>query len=328
VTAAVAISQRYTHSRLSARGRGYLPGSMALVHRTKIEDVFAVGWKRLGEAHFSVLARLPHNHGYFAPTADRTYDMLLLIETMRQASIMVSHSGLGVPLDHHFMLSKLEISCHPERLAMAREPVETEIDVALPEVKYRSGQAIGFTCLWTMRRDGETMATGLGCTRFTSPRVYGRLREGRLTPATSSHTGTMLLAHRVGRHRESDVLLSPSREQGHGQWQLSLDTDHPTLFQHPVDHIPGMVLLEAARQAAVAFAPAPFVPTTASISFQRYAEFGSPFILSAEDPRVKAGGRDAAEVHVVGSQNGGPVFTCSVGARPQAARRASSVGQP
>ncbi|MFI6341435.1 ScbA/BarX family gamma-butyrolactone biosynthesis protein [Streptomyces sp. NPDC050535] len=32
-------------------------------------------------------------------------------------------------------------------------------------------------------------------------------------------------------------------------WLLRLNTSHPTLFDHPQDHVPGMLLLEAARQA-------------------------------------------------------------------------------
>ncbi|MFF8732844.1 AfsA-related hotdog domain-containing protein [Streptomyces sp. NPDC015171] len=35
-----------------------------------------------------------------------------------------------------------------------------------------------------------------------------------------------------------------------GRWQLRIEQDHPVLFGHPVDHAPGMLLLEALRQAA------------------------------------------------------------------------------
>ncbi|MFE2517849.1 AfsA-related hotdog domain-containing protein [Streptomyces mirabilis] len=35
-------------------------------------------------------------------------------------------------------------------------------------------------------------------------------------------------------------------------WQLTPNPHHPILFDHTTDHIPGMVLLEAAHQAATA----------------------------------------------------------------------------
>lgn len=285
---------------------------MELIHRTRAEDAFAVGWKQIRQGHFSVLARLPHDHGFFSPVAGGTYDPLLLVEAMRQASIMVSHAGLGVPLDHHFMLSDLELACIPRNLGVSAEDAMVEIDVSLPEVQYRAGRPVGLTCLWTMRRADRLVATGRARTRFTSPRVYSRLREGRCAPAVSVPAERLLPPESVGRGRTGDVLLAPGA--GPDQWQLSVDTSHSSLFQKAKDHIPGMLLFEAARQAAHAITePVPFTPAEANISFQRYAEFGSPFTLRAEVVREGLLPGEATEVRVTGHQDGEQVFRCALG---------------
>ncbi|MFJ5293102.1 MULTISPECIES: ScbA/BarX family gamma-butyrolactone biosynthesis protein [unclassified Streptomyces] len=287
---------------------------MALVHRTRAEDTFAIGWSQLGERHFSVQARLPSKHPFFSPADGDTYDPLLLVETMRQASIMVSHAGLAVPLGYHFMLSDLEFTCRPQYLGVDAEAADMDVEVFLPEIATnKSGQPSRLTCHWIMRRAGWVVATGVGQTRFTSPSVYRRLRAGREASGVSVPPVPRLAPYRVGRSRAQDVLLCEGGERN--EWLLSVDTTLPTLFQHPNDHVPGMVLLEAARQAATATAgPGPYVPSSGSATFRQYAEFGAPFRLRTEIVRKGVCAGDRTGVRVVGHQSGEPVFDCVLAA--------------
>ncbi|WP_142212826.1 AfsA-related hotdog domain-containing protein [Streptomyces sp. SLBN-118] len=48
-----------------------------------------------------------------------------------------------------------------------------------------------------------------------------------------------------GRDRFEDVVLAATDRPD--RWQLRVDTTHPILFDHLVDHAPGMLLLEPAR---------------------------------------------------------------------------------
>ncbi|MEU6055349.1 ScbA/BarX family gamma-butyrolactone biosynthesis protein [Streptomyces xanthochromogenes] len=295
---------------ISGGGRKSRPATMALLHRSRTEDAFAVGWNQRGEGYFTVQARLPSDHPFFTPTPQGTYDPLLLVEVMRQSSILVSHAGLGVPLDYHFMLSDLEFACRPEYLAIHAGPDDVEIDVLLPEIsRYTSGKPSRLTCHWIMRRAGWTVATGVGRTRFTSPQVYQRLRMGRQTAVACAPSATPLPEHHVGRTRAEDVLLCPADEPN--TWQLSVDTTHPTLFQRPNDHVPGMVLFEAARQAAAAtLGPERCIPSSGAVSFRRYAEFGEPFQLRTA-VRGSAQRGERTEVRVLGLQSGRQVFDCT-----------------
>ncbi|WP_345942970.1 AfsA-related hotdog domain-containing protein [Streptomyces sp. SID2119] len=109
--------------------------------------------------------------------------------------------------------------------------------------------------------------------------------------ATSSPHGPSLPspAH-VGRSSVRDVVLSPT-STAH-PWQLRVDTTHTVLFDHPHDHVPGLVLLEAADQIARAEAqPQAAIPVAFDTTFHRYVGFDRPCVLTAEPVEPDAQGR-------------------------------------
>ena len=298
---------RPAHKRVTDAGPSsrYVPAPMALTHRTRPADTFVHAWTQLGAQHFRLQVRLPHDHPFYPPTPDGTYDPLLLVETMRQSSNVVSHAGVGVPLGHHFMLSDLEFSCRPELLRVAAGMATMELDVFVPEIQYSAGRPSRLRCEWALRRAGAVVATGGARARFTDPRVYRRLRNGAQPPLAPVRPGPALSPTLVGRDSPGDVMLSPG--EGPQEWLLRADTSHPTLFQRPNDHIPGMLLLEAARQAAtVLTGPASFIPAAGLIGFQSYAELTSPCLIRAEVLPAPSSTR----VKVTGVQDGKSVFTC------------------
>jgi A-factor biosynthesis hotdog protein len=69
--------------------------------------------------------------------------------------------------------------------------------------------------------------------------------------------------------------------------QLSIDVQHPYHFEHAQDHVPGMMLVEAGRQLAMAIAhiyyrvslDAVFVLNEVSIAFNHFAELGAPVFV-------------------------------------------------
>ncbi|MFD9244767.1 AfsA-related hotdog domain-containing protein, partial [Streptomyces sp. NPDC059556] len=91
---------------------------------------------------------------------------------------------------------------------------------------------------------------------------------------------------------------------------LRVDTDHSTLFRRQNDHAPGMMLLEAARQAATMTTGGVFLPTAVNVSFERYAELDSPCWIEAEV--VPTPDRSTTAVRVTGRQEGMPVFVCTL----------------
>ncbi len=281
------------------------PVPMELVHRSRAEDAFPRNWVRLAPDRFLVEAVLPHDHPFFAPVGVDRHDPLLVTEAMRQAAMLAFHAGYGVPVGHHFLMADLDYATHPEHLVVGGLPTVIDVEVTCSELKWRAGLPVQGRVHWVVRRAGQLVATGMGATRFTSPRVYRRMRGGSAQPGVAIPCSVPVDPARAGRDRVEDVVLSRGAREG--VWELRVDTRHPTLFQRPNDHVPGMLLLEAARQAAcLAAGDGRFVPAEGRTHFHRYAEFGTPCTIAAD---VLAGAVPGeARVRVTGRQDGEPVF--------------------
>jgi hypothetical protein len=96
-----------------------------------------------------------------------------------------------------------------------------------------------------------------------------------------------------------------------------VDTRHPVLFDHPLDHVPGMLLMEAARQASTVFLGHPCLPVGLTNEFARYAELDTPCVIEVCSLPRDAHGRK--RLLVTGRQEGDVVFTSAVTLTPATA---------
>jgi hypothetical protein len=223
------------------------------VHKSSGSEVFLTDARRLGEDRFAIAARLPRDRFI---TADRpvegTPDPVLLAESARQAAIHLSHRFHGIPLGHPFVLGEITVELDG--------PLPRLTDATLQARCRRTTQNPRRACL---ELDATVWAAGRAAGRARvlweamEPRRYAVLRKrGAAQPPVVSgpdHAAAAgadpLPPARVGLRRDRDVLLASDAERS-GRWWLRLDPGHPVLFDHPSDHIPGMALVEAFRQAA------------------------------------------------------------------------------
>ncbi|MGA4846488.1 ScbA/BarX family gamma-butyrolactone biosynthesis protein [Streptomyces sp. G5(2025)] len=290
-----------------------------LVHRAAVAEVLLTGWERRDEAHFTVAAQWPRGHSFFTPVNGTHYDPLMVTETIRQVGSLLAHAEFSVPLGHQFLMQDLEVAVRPQYLSLEGVPASLELEVTYTEVKQRRQSHAGARYEAVVRRDGHIVATGGASYTCVGPEVYQRLRGSRLAGERPPLRLTAPVSPQsVGRMSPMDVVLSPLA--GANRWQLRVDTRHPILFDHPVDHVPGMVLIEAARQATTAVLrqaspnAVSFLPIRLVSDFQRYAELDSPCVIEAHP--VPTGGSGEGLVLVTGEQNGEPLFSATVAARP------------
>lgn len=286
---------------------------MSLVHRVRPSDVVPTGWTRLDENRFLVECRWPSDHEFFTPVRS-VHDPLLFVEGVRQSTILIGHAELGIPLDHHFLMRGLHFTCLPEHFRVDGA-AEVQFEVAVSDVKRRAGKVVALRSDVTVHRQGRLIGTGIGLTDLIPPKVYQRIRGERLNcrPTTPPPPPGVAPAT-VGRTHPDDVLLISSPQPG--RWRLRVDTGHQTLFQRPNDHVPGMLLLEAARQAAHAVTSAEtFFPIAGENTFHRYAELGVPTWIEARQEPVHGSGE--LKVVVSAHQEGEPVFVSELSARQQ-----------
>ncbi|MET9697025.1 ScbA/BarX family gamma-butyrolactone biosynthesis protein [Streptomyces sp. NPDC006529] len=280
-----------------------------LVHRAAVAEVFLTGMCGPAPDRFHVRAQLPRGHSFFTPIAGTHYDPMMICEAIRQVGSYIAHEAYGVPLGHQFLLWGLDYTTVPEHLLITDAPADLDLEVSCSDIRMRGTQLQALRYEVTVLRGGMVVATGDVGYTVTSPAVYRRLRAEQLDrrPMPSLPSAPLHPAQ-VGRFSPFDVVLAATAPAATGvTWQLRYDTRHPVLFDHPGDHLPGMVLLEAARQAALALTPAPAVmPVSVESTYQRYAEFGIPLWIHAERT-------DSTTVRVTGTQDGEQVFLAVVG---------------
>ncbi|MER5888912.1 ScbA/BarX family gamma-butyrolactone biosynthesis protein [Streptomyces sp. NPDC001941] len=276
---------------------------MQWVHRARPQDVVPTRWERLAEHRFLVEGQWPEHHPFFAPVGG-LHDPLLLVESMRQSTILLGHAAYGVPLDTHYLMWSLDFTCRPHHLPVGYGP-DVEIEVGFDELSHRGRTLAGMRATVTVRRSGHEVGTGVSRVNLISARAYRRMRGDTARLPPPRQYAPDVPPQLVGRLRSEDVLLLPTGIWGH--WILKVDTGHRTLYQGPKDHVPGMVLIEAARQAAHAtIGPSAFAPWSGDTSFHRYAEFSRPLLMEVTD--VSLSGPDWA-MKVTGHQDGEAVFT-------------------
>ncbi|MDI3405849.1 ScbA/BarX family gamma-butyrolactone biosynthesis protein [Streptomyces cavernicola] len=272
------------------------------VHRASHAEVFLTSCKKIGENTFALTGQWPRAHTFFNSPVSRNHDHLQAVETVRQIGIFLAHSEFGIPLGHQFVMRDISATTYPEYLDIGRTPSELEIETVFS--KERRDTILGVDI--TIRRDEHVVATGDGHFTCVSPAAYRRLR-GSAPTKEIDYRPTDQTPSDYGRILPIDVVLAPT---GHpGVWRLNPDPSHPVMFDHGGDHMPGMVLLEAARQAACALlGPGVSVLPTSTVNrFQRYAEFDAPcWIEAVELPAEQPG---LFSVQVTGHQNDAPVFS-------------------
>ncbi|MEU0199210.1 MULTISPECIES: ScbA/BarX family gamma-butyrolactone biosynthesis protein [unclassified Streptomyces] len=284
-----------------------------LAHRTTDTDVFPTRWSRISDTRFRFTAHWPAAHPFFGPVDDRHQDPMVVGETLRQASMVLAHAEFGAPADTHFVMWDLTVSTDPSALLLSDAAEPVEIDVVCSEIRRRGRGLASMRTTMEFRRAGRFVARGTGSTGCTSPLAYRRLRGRQLAEVGTPVPLLPGIAPDIaGRSRAEDVVLAPADHPADrpGVWLLRVDTGHPVLFPRPNDHVPGMVLFEAARQAAAAASgQRPFLPRTMTADFARYAELHSPCLLETElldeDP-------EGVTVRVSGRQDGETVFTATL----------------
>ncbi|GAA0477706.1 ScbA/BarX family gamma-butyrolactone biosynthesis protein [Streptomyces sp. NPDC046215] len=290
------------------------------------ENVVCTGWDRHDDDRFTVTALWPAGTARHIPGHGTHCETLVAAQTIRQAALLLAHAEFAAPLAHAVLLRTFNFTLDPACPLPEDEPAALDIHVTATPTATRGTRVTGVHLAMTLHHGPHVVGTADTAFEWIPPTVYRRLR-GTHAEAVSEQPPlpAPLPPAGVGRRTAAEVLLSPTSDPR--QWLLRHPFANTVLYDHPVDHVPGLVLIEAAHQAVrhltqghhsdgpaglagrsahnLPLAPA-FHPTTTHTTFHTYVEFDQPCTLthhSTHNPLTHS-----TIHHVYGHQDGRPVF--------------------
>jgi hypothetical protein len=289
----------------------------SLVHKRSLENVLLTDLRAEGD-RFRCAGRVPTAHLYFND-AGRTprRDILFYTELGRQASLAISHAFLEVGTTDAFIFEGSQAAITPAAWAAPSEELPSiEVDVRIKDLARRRNNAVSRVVAdHVMRLDGEEVFHGTGAWTVQPAALFQRLRRSSASnlslPASGSAADIAPHAARRRRAGGGNVVIAMPESTAAGEFTTTLivDDTHPYFFDHPCDHVPGILLLEGCAQLALAAFGATTGVSSASaliaaydVSFAQFVENGVPTTLSARV--ITADGSSGARVEIAITQPG------------------------
>ena len=197
-----------------------------------------------------------------------TSPTLLGLEVTRQLGLLMGHRAGGIPLDWAFLLNELSFQgSEPFARAIATRASEMTAAVHISNARVHAGRCDEMTAHAVFELDGEEVATGSGSFRCVPRRTYEALRRRNLrVPRQADPTTDGAL---------DEVSVDGTDLQAHLGWPSA----NRLIFDHDVDHVPGMLFAQAGIEAHEHLTGEP--PHNVSLVCPRFAEIAEVVSISA-----------------------------------------------
>ncbi|GAA2481806.1 AfsA-related hotdog domain-containing protein [Streptomyces longisporus] len=264
--------------------------SRRLVHRSAISEVFLTDFQSVDENTFRAAAQLPPRHFYYGDHTARPamHDPLAVFESVRQMLLCAMHLQHDAGHDTKSITATASLEITDPGPLRARGALDLLLlgNVQLAK-NYRDAISRVVHQVRVMA-GGRQVGVVTVDTAQRPDTVYEKLRMShRATPPPMSSAvpvrtdGVAPPPRLVGReHAENVVLENAEVTGGAVRARLRVPTTHPSMFEHAQDHVPGPVMMEAARQAALLLAAdgqdaAGYYPQYMDAEYLRFAELDS-----------------------------------------------------
>ena len=220
-----------------------------LVHKRFAENVFVEAHTRRGEREFTSRCVFVTSHGLYNDTPSGLSGAGYLVEAARQAKLAICHDFFDVPLSAGFLITAIDwcfTSAKPF-VVETLDPFEVRTEV-VEAVARRGVLAKISTRSRIFDGSGHEFLVGEASFLITSRSLTSRgpRVEPTLLCMPASPASVQVACP------ENVFISAPIREaEAPDRHALIANTEHPYFFEHENSHVPGMLLLEAGKQAAV-----------------------------------------------------------------------------
>ncbi len=266
----------------------------SLVHKSSANQVMLLGVELHEDGSMGIDVGLSEAH----PSAGMlpSCSTLLGVELMRQCAIAYAHLGAGVPRDWAFLMNEITFSWQDGYVPHTAEEFTGNAEVRLHAVKKRKGQVSDLQLDVEYIRDGLVWGRGSGDFSVLPPRAYQAIRRNAPI-ATAESTGPL------------GAVLAEARKGPEAlEARLVWNQEDRFIFDHPSDHVSGMLLANALLQAHLVLAGSQAVDF--SLSCVSFAEHDAPVHVVA-----RLAGADRSRISI--TQSGREIAT-GRGSGPQA----------
>jgi A-factor biosynthesis hotdog domain len=260
------------------------------LHRHALSEVFLTDIRAVDTSSYIAAAQLPPLHAYYTDHLLRwnVPDALLLLECARQAETYGGHAFFEVDDETAFILKRWEFGFDglPDIL-LGDQPGTVTLTARTRSPKRSASKLRGLTYDMDVAVDGRDVGAVSMDVGYLPKSVHREMRAARRgsPPVWSDDAGVVtpgqpVAPHLVGRSLSINVVLADADARlDRVTAVLRPPVRHPSMFDHPQDHVPGMVLTEAARQLSVlalgawhAVAPMGLMLVAVEAEFHAYAE--------------------------------------------------------
>ena len=225
-----------------------------LVHKAFNSEIFLTDSHRIDESTFEIAAFLPRSHIYYNDTQDFTrHDVSALLEVFRQCSILVAHKFYGVALNSKFIFDSADFKVlHNEVLENSPQSYQAIIKIAVLQVKHKRGNDYGLLLDMWLFIDSKKYATKIMDMSWFAPKMYERLRGEIANENYIPLDKNEMSPKSLGRSTITNVVITQFlQESQYFQTTIIPNQAHPAFFDHPLDHLPASLLIEAIRQSSL-----------------------------------------------------------------------------
>lgn len=225
-----------------------------LVHKAFNSEVFLTDSHKLDENTFEIAAFLPRSHIYYNDTQDFTrHDVSALLEVFRQCSIFVAHNFYGVALSSKFIFDSTDFKVlHNEVLENSPQSYQAIITIAVLQVKHKRGNDYGLLLDMRLFIDSKKYATKIMDMSWFAPKIYEKLRGKVANENYTPLDNHQISSKSLGQNATTNIVITQFlQESQYFQTTIIPNQAHPAFFDHPLDHLPASLLIEAIRQSSL-----------------------------------------------------------------------------
>lgn len=265
-----------------------------LAHRRAIGEVLVTDSVQAGPNEYLVASQVPRGHGLWNDHPRRLHDPLALVEAGRQATFVVAHRHLRVSSSRVFVMR--DVDFRVTDLAAFRnarmEPLDAVLRLQVGTQEEVPGDLNSMTFAAEVSIAGASAMRSRGGVTFLPPEQYEVLRGfgGRdaAGPGGAGPPRVAPIAEALRSRADVRNIVVGNPVGAPPRYPVLVDRGHPTFYDHPLDHVPGPLLLEAARQAALAaamgagaLAASGALVTGCAGRFDRFVEHDAPVFCAA-----------------------------------------------